>query len=141
LRARGVVRTANAPAGDYAEYLVARALGGNLAHNSEKSWDVATPDDKHLQVKCRVVFNPKTPSQRQLSPFRSFDFDVLVVVLFDDAYVVWRALQIPVALVRELAVHHDHVNGSVLFATDAIARLPGVTDMTQVLRHAAEPDP
>ena len=27
LRARGIVRTANSPAGDYAEWLVARAVG------------------------------------------------------------------------------------------------------------------
>ena len=36
LRARGVVRTENAPAGDYAEHLVARALGGTLASNSDE---------------------------------------------------------------------------------------------------------
>jgi hypothetical protein len=31
LKGRGVIRTENAPAGDYAEYLVAAALGGKLA--------------------------------------------------------------------------------------------------------------
>ena len=42
LRRRGVVRSNNAPAGDYAEWLVWKALGGKLAENSsEKSWDVA----------------------------------------------------------------------------------------------------
>lgn len=40
LKHRGVIRTENAPVGDYAEYLVATALGGELAPNSEKSWDV-----------------------------------------------------------------------------------------------------
>ena len=40
LKSRGVIRTENAPAGDYAEYLVATALGGQLAPNSEKAWDV-----------------------------------------------------------------------------------------------------
>jgi hypothetical protein len=33
----GAIRTENAPVGDYAEYLVATALGGRLAPNSEKS--------------------------------------------------------------------------------------------------------
>ena len=32
---RGVVRTRNAPAGDLAELLVARAYGGEMAPNSE----------------------------------------------------------------------------------------------------------
>ena len=40
LKSRGIIRTENALAGDYAEYLVHRALGGRLAPNSEKSWDV-----------------------------------------------------------------------------------------------------
>ena len=37
---RGVVRSRNAPAGDLAEWLVARAYGGKLAPPSAKSWDV-----------------------------------------------------------------------------------------------------
>ena len=61
LRARGVVRTANAPAGDLAERLVADAMGGELAPNAQKSWDVlvrATVADapaQRIQVKARVV--------------------------------------------------------------------------------------
>ena len=34
LKHRGVIRTENAPVGDYAQYLVATALGGQLAPNS-----------------------------------------------------------------------------------------------------------
>ena len=37
LRVREVVRTSNSPVGDSAELLVATALGGSLAANSEKS--------------------------------------------------------------------------------------------------------
>lgn len=37
---RRVVWSRNAPAGDYAELLVAEALGGRIAKASEKSWDV-----------------------------------------------------------------------------------------------------
>ncbi len=40
LRRRGVIRTGNAPAGDYAELLVQRATGGELAPDSQQSWDV-----------------------------------------------------------------------------------------------------
>ena len=40
LMERGVVRTLNAPQGDYAEALVAQAYGGSLAPKSKKSWDV-----------------------------------------------------------------------------------------------------
>ena len=49
LRRRGVIRTGNAPAGDYAELLVQRATGGQLAPNSQKSWDVLSPDGERLR--------------------------------------------------------------------------------------------
>jgi hypothetical protein len=66
LLSRGIVRSANAPAGDYAELLVQRACGGALAPKSQKSWDVLTPNGRRLQVKARVI-TPENPS-RQLSP-------------------------------------------------------------------------
>jgi hypothetical protein len=37
---RGVTRSRNAPVGDIAEFLVAKAYAGTLAPPSEKSWDV-----------------------------------------------------------------------------------------------------
>jgi hypothetical protein len=67
-----VIRTENALLGDYAEYLVATALGGHLAPNAEKSWDVLGSDGEKLQVKARVVSDPAGPGQLQMSPFRSF---------------------------------------------------------------------
>lgn len=72
LKARGVIRTMNAPAGDYAEFLVGRAFGGTLAPNSAKSWDVLAANGDRLQVKCRVVSEPiKGRGQRQLGVFRT----------------------------------------------------------------------
>lgn len=38
LRHRDVIRSGNAPAGDYAELLVRVATGGELAPASQKSW-------------------------------------------------------------------------------------------------------
>lgn len=69
LKSRDVIRTENAPVGDYAEYLMKTALGGRLASNSEKSWDVLGKDGEKLQVKARVVSDPPEPGQLQLSPF------------------------------------------------------------------------
>jgi hypothetical protein len=135
LRGRGIVRTENAPAGDYAEYLVVKALGGALAPNSEKSWDVLVPGDTRVQVKARVVSDPPTRGQRQLSPFRSFDFDSAVIVLLGDSdYAVWRAVEIPRSLVVELSSFRSHVNGHVLHATPDILDHPDARDLTQRLR-------
>ena len=135
LRRRGIVRTENAPAGDYAEYLVVKALGGKLAANSEKSWDVLVPTDKRVQVKARVVSDPPTRGQRQLSPFRSFDFDTAVIVLLADSdYAVWRAVEVPQAVVEERSTFRSHVNGHVLHATSDVLDHPDARDLTQRLR-------
>jgi hypothetical protein len=77
------------PAGDYAALLVQRATSGDLAPASQRRWDVETPSGEHLQVKARVVTNPKTAGERQLSVFRSWDFDACVIV--DDQFRVKRA--------------------------------------------------
>jgi len=84
-------------------------------------------------VKGRVVIDPRKHSQRQLSPFRSFDFDEAIVVLFDGAFQVWRAVSIPVDTVKRVSVYRRHVNGFVLHASDALLT-SGVPDITTELR-------
>src|SRR5215813_2958406 len=121
LKSRGVIRTENAPVGDYAEYLVATALGGQLATNSEKAWDVLGGDGEKLQVKARVVSDPAEPGQLQLSPFRSFGFDSAVIVLLSATdYAVSQASKLPRHVVESSAVYRQHVNGKVLFARPEI---------------------
>ena len=135
LKDRGVIRTGNAPAGDYAELLVRVSTGGELAPNSQRSWDVLTPDGERLQVKARVVTNPKTQGERQLSVFRSWEFDSAVVVLFDDEFRVWRAARLPVELLREQARFVKHVSGYRIIARDEL--LNAGEDWTERLREAA----
>jgi hypothetical protein len=137
LKGRGVIRTENAPVGDYAEYLVAAALGGQLAPNAEKAWDVLGNDGEKIQVKARVVSEPAEPGQLQLSPFRSFGFDSAVIVLLSAAdYAVSRASKVPRHVVESAAVYRHHVNGSVLFARPDIMGHPEATDVTAALRAA-----
>lgn len=123
--------------GDYAEYLVVTALGGKLATNSEKSWDVLSDDGERLQVKARVVSNPAKPGQLQLSPFRSFNFDSAVIVLLSASdYVVSQASKVPSHVVESFAKYRPHVNGNVLFARPEIMGHPDATDLTATLRAA-----
>lgn len=136
---RKVIRTRNAPAGDLAELLVARAYGGDLAQNSEKSWDVRSGDDRLLQVKCRVVSERPQHGQLGLSPFRSFDFDAVVIVLLgEQTYDVVQATELPVAAVKENSRHVRHVNGFRLHATPAILAHPSAVDVTDRLRAALD---
>ena len=132
LRERGVIRTGNAPAGDYAELLVQRATAGELAPNSQRSWDVLTAEGERLQVKARVVTDPKVAGERQLSVFRSWDFDAAVIVLFDDEFRVWRAARVPVEELEARGRLTEHVRGFRIMATDSL--LDSGDDWTDRLR-------
>ncbi len=141
LRDREVVRTNDAPAGQYAEWLAWRVFGGELAHNSVKSYDLLTPEGDRIQVKARVLRKPNLVSERQLSPFRSFDFEKSLVILFDRTYGVLRAVLLPCEIVRSQSTFNKHVNGSILIARDTVL-LHGedVTDLFREFDRMANPD-
>lgn len=135
LRERGVTRTGNAPTGDYAEYLVNKLVRGELAPNSEKSFDVTGFTGTRYQVKSRVIDGGI--GQRQLSPFRSWDFDLAAIVLFNDDYGIRSAVFVPVDVVRERSRFVAHVNGHVTQANDDLLGHHDVQDVTARLREVA----
>ena len=136
---RRVIRTRNAPAGDLAEELVSRAYRGELAPASEKSWDVRAADGRLLQVKCRVVSGGLRTGQLGLSPFRSFGFDAVVIVLLDEStYDVVKAVELPVRTAKDQARHVPWVNGHRLIATPALLGRPDAVDVTRRLQAALE---
>ncbi|HVL39857.1 MAG TPA: hypothetical protein VM328_10755 [Fimbriimonadaceae bacterium] len=137
LKRRKIVRTANAPAGDYAEYLVARTLRGELAPNSERSYDLITEDGRRIQVKCRVAGDSGRNPRSQLSPFRTFGFDAAVVVLSAPDYRVHQAVVIPRETVEASARFVKHVNGYVVHARPSFLNAPGNVDITDAVRRAA----
>jgi hypothetical protein len=86
LRKRGVVRSANAPTGDYAEALFASAFGWELNTNSSADADAVDADKVRYQIKCRRLVTPK--GSRQLGFIRRLPdrpFDRLAAVLLDAA--------------------------------------------------------
>jgi hypothetical protein len=134
LKRRGVIRSGNAPAGDYAELLVQRATDGELANASQKSWDILTSDGDRLQVKARVITDARSNGERQLSTIRSWDFDAAVIVLFDDDFRVWRAARVPAAVMKEAAYYSQHVRGYTVYAKDELLNHLEVDDWTKRLR-------
>lgn len=82
LRRRGLVRTNNAPIGDLAEYAAVLAYGGQLAKNSEKSYDLIAADERRIQVKVRFV-KASASGSLPFSVFRSFGFDAAVFITVD----------------------------------------------------------
>ena len=114
LRARGLVRTNNAPIGDLAEYCAAVVYDGLLAPNSEKSYDLVAEDGRRIQVKVRLI-RPGTSKAAVFSPMRSFDFEACVFLIVDDeAGDVEVARELTVDEVREVGKHREHTNGLVV---------------------------
>jgi hypothetical protein len=123
LRRRGAVRTGNAPVGDLAELLVAHSVGGTLAPPSQKSWDVLGPDGAKIQVKARVVHDERNPGERQLSAFRSWNFDHAVVVLFDPEFRVRNAAKLDRETLQQHSGWVGFVNAARVMATDRLLQL------------------
>ena len=132
LRERKVLRSANNPTGDLAEYLFCSAFGWAQENNSAKAFD-ATSDGKRYQIKGRRIH--RRNRSRQLSAIRDLDgFDILAAVLFDDEYRIMRAALIPAAVVREHSTYIKHTNSHKFLLRDAIWDVPGVEDVTARLR-------
>ncbi len=140
LRRRGVVRTGNAPLGDYAEHLFARAFHWKLTPNSATSYDAENGDGIRFQIKARRL-RTEAPGERQLGVMRALPdagFDYLAAILFNRDFSVRRAALVPHAMVLARAVHVRHVNGWRFILDDAVWLLEGVQDVTSSLRSAAE---
>ncbi|MBG6058978.1 hypothetical protein RCH16_003592 [Cryobacterium sp. MP_M5] len=140
LRARGVIRTLNAPAGDLAETLTARAYRGELAPNSEKSWDVRAADGRLLQVKSRVIAASALTKPVQFSVFRSWDFDAAVfLVLAAESYDVLGAFEVTSSVVNARASTVAWVGGErITLSLAGLAALPDCIEVTTKLQAALE---
>lgn len=138
LARRKVIRTRNAPAGDLAERVVATAYCGELAPNSAKSWDVRAADGRLLQVKSRVI-GPDARRSQVFSPFRSFDFDACVFVVFDARdYSITNAIELPAESVRGLSHRSEWVAGNRVRVFADLLNAAGAVDVTVALQRSLD---
>lgn len=131
LRDRNIVRSANNPTGDLAEYLFCKAFGWHQAPNSERGFDAVGADGVRYQIKGRRIH--RRNKSRQLSAIREIEgglFDVLAGVLFDDDFKVMKAALIPAILVIERSSYIARTNSSRFMLRDDVWNAPGVTDVT-----------
>jgi hypothetical protein len=127
LKSRGILRTMNNPTGDYAEWLVASALGLKLANNSAAGHDAETETGIKIQIKARRI-SPSNKS-RQLGVIRNLEkkgFDELVAVIFSDSYEVMEAVSIPHSVIADYSTYRPHVNGHVLHLRGAVLSDPRI---------------
>jgi hypothetical protein len=125
LKVRNVLRTANGPTGDYAEWLVAQKLGLTLSGNSQSGYDATDPNDKNAryQIKGRRVTLAK-PSL-QLSAIRGLNekkFDYLVAVIFNSDFTVQRVVKAPHEAIIEHAKYSKHTNAHNIHCKEAILK-------------------
>jgi len=136
LRDRGILRSANNPTGDYAEWLFCQAFGWEQAANSVKGYDATDCDGIRYQIKGRRMHQHNT--SRQLSAIRDLNgFDVLAGVLLDASFAVARAALIPPEVVREHSKFTQHTNSHRFLLRDDIWNATGVRDVTRNLRAVA----
>ena len=141
LRSKKVLRSANTPTGDFAEYLFCTAFNWSQAPNSKAGYDAHGEDGRRYQIKGRRLGRHTTPS-RQLSAIRDLDdrpFDILAAVLFGHYYNVLKAALIPFSVVKRNARHQRHVNGHILDLQDDVWEIEGVVDVTSEIRRCLDP--
>jgi len=137
LRERGIVRSANNPTGDLAEFLFCKAFEWEQAPNSERGFDATCADGIRYQIKGRRIH--RRNKSRQLSAIRDLSekhFDVLAGVLFDDDFRIIRAALIPFDVVKLRATYVAHTNSSKFMLQDDVWSEPGVEDVTTRIRKA-----
>ncbi|MGF7149093.1 hypothetical protein FHS96_002735 [Sphingomonas zeicaulis] len=131
LRARGIVRSANNPVGDLAEYLFCRAFDWSPAGKNARSADAACSNGKLYQIKGRR--STQYNQSRQLGALRdlpSGGFDYLAAILFAEDYSISRAAIIPHALVLEKATYQDWTKSWRFMLRDEVWSWSGVEDVT-----------
>ena len=138
MKARGIIRNANAPIGEYAELLFCEAFDWKRAEsNSNAGFDATDSDGNRIQIKARRIIGR---GSRQLGSMRNLNqnpFDKLAAVLFAKNLEVVRAAIVPVDVVKTISVHDPYTNSFRFMLEDAVWGLPNVQDVTDQVRIAA----
>lgn len=135
LRRREVVRSANSPAGDYAELLFSKAFGWTLQNNSSADADALDVGGIRYQIKCRKLLS--SAGSRQLGFIRRLPerhFDRLAALLLDQKFRVLRAAIVPYEVVASRATYVDSVKAWKFMLRDSVWDIEGVEDVTAVLK-------
>ncbi len=97
--------------GEYAEYIALRYYGGSFLKISDSGADIRDKEGRLFQVKARKM---EVARSTQLGIIRSWEFDYLVVILFDPEGRIIKALEVPVTVAKEYGVANKHQNGWVI---------------------------
>ncbi len=128
LRVRGLTRSSNNPAADYAELLIARYFGVEPAKGVQQGYDLLTADETRVQVKARRrTPRTKPPAYGWMQKLESREFDRLAAVLFSADFTVAAADLLTWEAVWEFAKWNERVGAHRLpLLTPKMREHPGV---------------
>lgn len=121
--------------GELAERIVAEYHGTVPFAVSHPSADVKLADGTLIQVKARMLTDVRTTS---LSAFRSWNFDVLAVILFEPDGTISFGGEIPCDAARKHAREVPHVNGWMISTTNDFLLDQAFTNLTDAYRKTLE---
>lgn len=121
--------------GELAERVVAEYHGTVPFAVSHPSADVELADGTLIQVKARMLTDVRSTA---LSAFRSWNFDVLAVVLFEPDGRIAFGGEISRDAARKHAREVPHVNGWQISTTHDFLTDPAFTDLTESYRKTLE---
>lgn len=139
-REKGCYQVAQRPSRRCRRVLGEIAYEGTLALPSAESWDVQAADGRTIQVKSRLDV-PGSKTTQQYSPFRSWDFDVCVFIMFDAfTYDVMQAIEAPSNGIRSLSALVPHVGTTAarVHTRTPLSGLAGAKDVTECMRDAMD---
>jgi|JI10StandDraft_1071094.scaffolds.fasta_scaffold87213_4 hypothetical protein len=140
LVSRNVLRSANKPTGDLAEYLFCNAFGWTISNNSQNGYDALCKDGFRYQIKARQLVK-NNHGERMLSAIRDLEkqkFDFLAGLLFNKDYTIYKAAIIPYAVIVESNPSYaKHDNKHIFYLRDSVWQLPTVKDVTKELEEAS----
>ena len=143
---RKILRNANNPVGDLAEFLFRTAFPDwKLEHSSKAHYDAkGETDGKLYQIKCRrIIGNSSQNSSRQLSAIRGLEqahSHFLAGLLLKEDYSIYKAALIPHSVLLSLFEARKHIsfqkhtNSHRFMLVDEIWEVSGVQDVTAQLQ-------
>ena len=123
--------------GEFAELLIAKYYKGIKLPASNKSSDIELKDGRKVQVKARKIKSLDVIATK-LGVFRSWDFDILVIILFDINGSIIKAIEIDSRTAYQLAKDDQHQNGMSLTTNNELLNHKNAKDITKDLQNMIE---
>ena len=133
IRRRGIIRNNN-PLGDFAEDLVCRSLGLQIAQNqAQQGFDAIDAQGVRYQIKSRRT----SANTTTFGPIRDYEdhlFDELILVMFNPEFQPTRAAMPPYHVVRQVSNWNKANNGLIPRMNSKTLLLEGVVDILPWLK-------